>query len=173
MVSQTCQLIHSFLFGVIQKGLVARVHGTSIHKVLPYQYAFLITEFIKQIIFVNATSPNTQHVHVCRYDITQQRFIVLCCDTVLHAVLRDVISPFHIHWSTIYFKIKRLAHCVRLCNQFHRSYSVFNLFCVQNFPFVTQAYINCIQMWGSQIMWPPKYGIFYVNRNRINGLFFF
>src|SRR6266536_4538389 len=64
MISQSPDIINRLLSYVIKKLLGAGIHAPGEHEIVPDEDPHLVAELVEVIAFVDASTPDTQHVHV-------------------------------------------------------------------------------------------------------------
>src|SRR6266567_2688158 len=94
MISQSLDIINCFLPHVVKKLLTTRIHAAGKHKVLPDENAHLVTEFVKIVALVNASTPYAQHVHVRITNRLQQLTVFRAADAGREAISRNPVTPF-------------------------------------------------------------------------------
>ena len=103
---------------------ISRKHRTGKHEILPYQQAFFIAHFIEEVVFINATAPNTEHIHIGINHRIKQLIIVVWCDFILKAILRNIISTFGVNRFAIHFKIKAFTNAIFFGDEFNFSNAI-------------------------------------------------
>lgn len=94
MIAQTFHIVHRLLMDIIEQGAFCRIHAAGKHKVLPNHNSMLITQIIEDIVLIDTSAPDTQHIHVYTGGIENRPFIILGSDARQEVIRRDVIGSF-------------------------------------------------------------------------------
>ncbi|MBA7552948.1 hypothetical protein ES705_45527 [subsurface metagenome] len=93
VVSQTFYIIDGFLPDIFKESMISGVHAAGKHKILPNHKTILIAEII-DIIFINTTPPNPDHVHVCFCSGTYNALVFFIANSCEKVIIRDIICSF-------------------------------------------------------------------------------
>ncbi len=109
MVAQPFDVVDSFLPHVGQKSIVGGVGGAAEDKILPHQDTPLIGLAVELLIFVDATSPDAHHIHVCLFDVIEHLCVVSAILLRGEDLPGDIVGSFGKKWSAVYLEEERTA----------------------------------------------------------------
>lgn len=116
MISKSLNILNNFLFNTINELIITWIGGTRKLKILPQQYTLFICILVHLITFINATCPNTEHVHVGRNGIINNLLISLFCYVRQKYIIRNKIGTLSKYLMIIDLEIKRFTILVLLSN---------------------------------------------------------
>ena len=94
MIAQALYVVDRFLADIFKKFAFGRIKAACEHEILPNQYTILVAKIIEEVVFVNTSSPDAQHIHI-GIDCVENGFPVsFFCDAWQKIVLRNVIGAF-------------------------------------------------------------------------------
>ncbi len=113
---QAGHLIAQLGFDICKESRIGRVHGATEHAVLPHQDALLVTELVEVLLFVQAASPDAQHVHVCIDGILQQLIVAFTREPAHEGVQGNPVGTFCKDVPAVHRENHALsAFCIFLC----------------------------------------------------------
>ena len=114
MIPQPFDIVFGFFRYPMQESRIVRIRGTSKHKILPDEDSPLVGFFKEGIIFINASSPYTYHIHVRDLCIFQQTRITGTSHPRKQGIGRNQVGTFGKHRNTVYLKIETHSFFVLL-----------------------------------------------------------
>lgn len=98
---------------IIEQGAFCRIHAAGKHKVLPNHNSMLITQIIEDIVLIDTSAPDTQHIHVYTGGIENRPFIILGSDARQEVIRRDVIGSFGKNRTPVQLYIESMPVLIR------------------------------------------------------------
>ena len=166
MIAQTFHIVHRLLMDIIEQGAFCWIHAAGKHKVLPNHNSMLITQIIEDIVLIDTSTPDAQHIHVYTGGIENRPFIILGSDARQEVIRRDVIGSFGKNRTPVQLYIESMPVLIRLMHHLQRAYAHPFGFRVQQFPTCNDIRTETIKKRLPQSITPPQLRLV---KDKING----
>ena len=143
-------------FGVVQKVLVVRIHGSRIHEILPDQKAQGVANVEEILRGIDPAAPDTEHVEMRLLRGQQQAQGLVMVDPGLHHLLRDIVGTFGIQGHAIHLEVKREAFLIGLLHHPQSLDTSTYPLGVQYFVITFQHHLEIIKRLFAHLVGPPQ-----------------
>src|SRR5262249_4938153 len=140
----------------VEKLLRRRVHAASKHEILPDHDSHLVAQLVKLVRFVNAASPNAQHVHVAVVHGLEQETVFIVGDARRKTVGRNPGSTLRKHGNAVDDEHETLSGLVALLSKFESSNAGARRFFVSDLAVDETARAEGVEWLSAQSVGPPQ-----------------
>src|SRR6185295_13507396 len=116
--SKTSNIVFSLCTNTVEKLRMSGIHAASKHEVLPDENSQLVTKFVKVVVLINSTTPNTKHVHVCIGSRLEQPSIMFFRYSRRETIGWNPVGAFSKDRNAIHYEAKALAPFIALLPHF-------------------------------------------------------
>src|ERR1041385_3532878 len=118
MVAQPLHIINRFSANVVEELLIRGIQAARKHELLPDHDSHLVTQFVKIVRLVNATTPDSQHIHVAVAHRLDEEAIFVFGDTRRKTVGWNPIAALRENGNAIDDEHKAFSRFVARSPQF-------------------------------------------------------
>ena len=155
-MAKTFYIVNKFLADICFKSFRQFIHGASKHKILPYRQSQFITDVIKPVIRIKATSPYTYHIEICPLAVQKKLSSLFFTSSPQKMFFRNVISSHGKKSNTIYLMCKAFSPLIFFSSYCHGTQTNSPFPGINSFFFQHKHGFYLIKRLFSQTINPPE-----------------